>query len=67
LPTPGGLRCRAPRPRPGVGPRHCRVGFQNWHTLLTSGDRGSYRPGMIVTVSLRLLYLIFKQVLGRSC
>ena len=32
--------------------------------LLTCGDRWPHRPGMIVAVSLRLLYLIFQQVLG---
>ena len=31
---------------------------------LTSGDRRRQRPGMIAAVSLRLLYLIFRQVLG---
>jgi hypothetical protein len=31
---------------------------------LTSGDRRPPRPGMIVAMSLRLLYLIFQQVLG---
>jgi hypothetical protein len=32
--------------------------------LLTSGDDGRRWLGMIVAVLLRLLYLIFKQVLG---
>jgi hypothetical protein len=32
--------------------------------LLTCGDRWPHRPGVIVAVSLRLLYLIFQQVLG---
>ena len=35
-------------------------GSRTWHTLLTSGDQ---RSGMIAAVSLRLLYLIFQQVL----
>ena len=35
-------------------------GSKTWHTLLTSGDGQS---GMIAAVSLRLLYLIFLQVL----
>ena len=33
--------------------------------LLTCGDRWPHRPGMIVAVSLRLLYLIFQQVPGQ--
>src|SRR5512141_3164 len=38
-------------------------GSRTWHTLLTSGDRPSPAGGMIAAVSLRLLYLIFQQVL----
>ncbi len=40
----------------------CPVGFQNRHALLPSGDRRRF--GMIAAVLLRLLYLIFQQVLG---
>ena len=38
-------------------------GSRTWHTLLTSGDLRSRWSGMIAAVSLRLLYLIFLQVL----
>jgi hypothetical protein len=40
------------------------VGFQNSAKLLTSGNRRSPAVGTIPTVSLRLLYPIFQQVLG---
>jgi hypothetical protein len=39
-------------------------GFPKRGTWLTSGDRSSPASGMIADVSLRLLYLIFLQVLG---
>jgi hypothetical protein len=39
-------------------------GSRTWRTLLTSDDRRPRRFGMIAAVSLRLLYLIFQQVLG---
>ena len=38
-------------------------GSRTWHMPLTSGDRRSSVVGMIATVSLRLLYLIFQQML----
>ena len=38
-------------------------GSRTWHTLLASGISGHRRSGMIAAVSLRLLYLIFQQVL----
>jgi hypothetical protein len=43
---------------------HAVWGSRTGHTLLTSGDRRCRRSGMIAAVSLRLLYLIFLQVLG---
>ena len=38
-------------------------GSRTWHTPLPAVIGGRRRPGMIAAVSLRLLYLIFQQVL----
>jgi len=59
---------RADRDQDSSRTRNGQIGVRLWgsrtgHTLLTSGDRRHPRSGMIAAVSLRLLYLIFQQVL----
>ena len=60
-------RTARPTPRGRRTPQNL-WGSKSRHTRLTSGDRrlptGCRRFGMIAAVSLRLLYLIFQQVLG---